>query len=77
MLIGVTLTPGLRWWLVRAGDDGGRLAVWEYRTGPVRVVEIVRLDGAELSASEQIEVRALLAAHEAEPLRIHEREKST
>lgn len=74
MLIGVTLTPGLRWWLERAGDKE-RLRVHQC-SRPWRV-DVLHADGAELSVSEQIEVCALLAAHAAEPLQIPEREKST
>ena len=59
---GVALTPALRAWLVAAGD--APLTVRRIAD----TIEITRADGAELSAEEEIEVRALISAHDVEPL---------
>ena len=58
-------------WLRVAHDDGQPDLSVEYRPrrgfAPPRVT-VLRADGSLLSATEEREVRALLAAHAAEPL---------
>ena len=61
-----TLTDGLRRWLRTAHDDGEPQLRVE-QAGPD--VRVLRASGDELSPTEQDEIVALLAAHEAEPLR--------
>ncbi len=79
MLIrGVVLTPALAAWLRSAHDDGA--APLEILTAATHLplvwydypepddYEVARADGSPLSPTEEREVRALLAAHAAEPL---------
>lgn len=64
MILPLTKVPeGLRSWLIEASDRGP-LIIRETPAGP----DLVHKDGSELDSDEQVEVEALLAAHEAEPL---------
>lgn len=51
--------------LLRGAHDDGQPALWVLHDPPALVV--VREDGSELSSTEELEVRALLAADDAEP----------
>ena len=72
MLIrGVALTPALAAWLRAAHDDGGEPLFVHGRQGAktgAHYLTVLRSDGSPLSLTEEREVRALLAAHAAEPL---------
>jgi hypothetical protein len=66
------LTEALVAWLRRAHDDDTpALRVFSHG----ETVTVLRHDGADLSETEEIEVRALLAAHQVEPLRMPRGEK--
>jgi len=72
ILPAVTLTPALAAWIRAAHDDGASdLEVAGYaRDDGSPYARVERADGSELSPTEEREVRALLAAHAVEPLRI-------
>ena len=59
------VTPGLVSWLRTAHDDGQ--PALSVRWAP-RGLRVEHRRGGELSAAEQLEVRAIVAAHEAEAL---------
>jgi len=71
ILHGVTLTPALAAWIAQAHDDGQpELRATSILRGGTYGTEVTRGGGSELSPTEEREVRALLAAHAVEPLRI-------
>lgn len=67
----VTLTPALAAWLRGAHDDGEPdlfVGTAHVRVSDATGICVLRADYSDLSPTEEREVRALLAAHEAEPL---------
>jgi hypothetical protein len=65
----LTFTPALAAWLRGAHDDGQPdLLVRAIVGDPTAALRITRADYSDLSPAEEREVRALLAAHAAEPL---------
>ncbi len=65
---GVALTPALAAWLRSAHDDGREpLFVIELGDGSIRVAPSDARQCLGLSPTEEIEVRALVAAHKADP----------
>ena len=64
MIAPVQVTQALAAWLSQAHDDGQTELSCRQRG---HMLEITRADGSELSETEMVEVRALLAAHAAEP----------
>lgn len=68
-----TLTPALKAWLEAAHDDG-RPGLCVSQRG--LHVLVTRADGSEPSASESLEIEALMAAHTVSPLAARAAEKS-
>lgn len=69
----VALTPALAAWLRAAHDDGAAALFVHGRQGArtgTHYLAVLRADGSDLSPTEEREVRALLAAHAVEPLRM-------
>lgn len=73
----LVLTPALEQWIRDAHDDGQEpLDITDLsdpddrEDGGATSILVARADLSELSATEQVEVRALVAAHAVEPLRL-------
>lgn len=67
LLRDVRLTPGLQWWLERAGDSAAK-PLTAVQTGSLVLVH--GPNGRQLTPSEKLEVEARLAAHRAQPLTV-------
>ena len=65
-IMATKLTRALRGWLTSSHDDGHEPLRVE-QVGPD--IDVTRADGSELSAAEELEITARLAAHAVEPLK--------